>query len=94
MATPSEVKSGLDVISNTITAQRAVMTKAKANAQAAADALNALATNYADVVATINGYGTSDPFEAVSKAELAAMTTEFSALVGKAQTVAALDLNS
>lgn len=94
MATFSEVKAGLDEIANVIRDNRAVMMKVKSNAALASTALADLATTYADVVATINSYGTANAAEAAAKAELAKLTTEFNALKAKADQAAALDLNS
>ncbi len=94
MATSSEVKSGLDKIAEVLSAQRDTMKKAKVNATNASAALASLPTDFAGVIATINAYGTSNAFEALAKAELAKMTTEFTALKSKADQVAALDLDS
>lgn len=94
MATYSEVKAGLDAIASSISEQRAVMNKVKSNAAIASAELAALAATYADVVATINAYGTANAAEAAAKAELAKMVAEFTALKAKADQAAALDLNS
>jgi hypothetical protein len=94
MATSSEVKAGLDAVAGIISEQRQVMLKVKSNAQIASDSLAALASDYADVVSTIQAYGTSNAFEALAKAELAKLTAEFTALKGKSDAVAAVDLNS
>lgn len=94
MATYSEVKAGLDYIASSISEQRAVMSKVKSNAALASAELAMLATTYADVVATINTYGTTNAAEAAAKAELAKMIAEFTALKAKADQAAALDLNS
>lgn len=94
MATPSEVKVGMDAIAARLAEQRQTMLKVKSNAQSASDALAAIPTDFADVVATVQAYGTSNAFEAHAKAELAKMTTEFNALKTKADAVAAVDLNS
>jgi hypothetical protein len=89
MANPSEVKAGLDNIAQAIVGQRLVVAKAIQNAGVASASLADLPTTYADVIATINGYGTADAFEAVSKAELAKMTEEFIALKAVADQIAA-----
>ncbi len=94
MATYSEVKVGLDAVAAIISEQRAMMTKVKSNAALASSALAAVPTDYADVVATIQAYGTANAAEAAAKAELAKLTTEFNALKAKADQAAALDLNT
>jgi hypothetical protein len=94
MATYSEVKSGLDAIAGIISAQRQVMIKVKSNAGTASVALAAVQADYADVLATINGYGSTNAAEALAKADLAKLTTEFLALKGKADAIGAVDLNS
>lgn len=90
MATYSEVKAGLDAIALSISEQRAVMTKVKSNAAIASAELAALATTYADVVATINTYGTTNAAEAAAKAELGKLVAEYTALKGVADQVAAI----
>lgn len=93
MATPSEVKTGMDAISERISAARATVKKAQQNTGNAVADLNAIPTEFADVLATINGYGTEDAFEALAKAELAKMTAEFSALVTAGTAIAETDLD-
>ncbi len=94
MATASEVKAGLDDIAAVIREKRTVMAGCKAKAGVVSTDLDGLATAYADVVNTIGGYSdqTTDAFEQVSKAELAKLTTEFLALKGVSDAVAAIDL--
>jgi hypothetical protein len=92
MATASQVKVGLDAIAGVIAAQRKVMQTVKANAGGASGALAALGTDYADVIATIQGYGTADAFEALSKAEYAKLLAEFNALKTIADGVAAINV--
>lgn len=92
MSTASEVKSGLDEISNEIRDVREIMKKVKSNAVIASAALAELATTYADVVSTINAYGTTNAFEALSKAELAKMVSEYTALKALADQVSTINL--
>ena len=92
MATYSEVKHGLDAVASVISDQRAIMVKVKSNAALASSALAALPTDYADVVATINTYGTTNAAEAAAKAELAKMVAEYQALKSIADQVAAANL--
>lgn len=92
MASYSEVKAGLDDVAGIIREQKAVMLKVKSNAALASTSLADLATTYADVVATINAYGTANAAEAAAKAELAKLVTEYTALKGVADQVAAANL--
>jgi hypothetical protein len=93
MATSSQVKTGLDNISNTIVAQRALMKSLHDQAAGVGQVLDSIAATYSDVLATINAYpaNTTDAFQAVSKAELATMTTEFTALRSQVTTVTSLN---
>jgi hypothetical protein len=93
MATTSQVKSGLDAITEIIKDAHATIAKAQSNTSIAVADLNALPTDYADVLATINGYGTVDAFEALSKAELAKLTTEFMALVTAGTAIVNTDID-
>jgi len=92
MASYSEVKAGLDDVAGIIREQKAVMLKVKSNAALASAALAGLATEYADVVATIQAFGTGNAAEAAAKAELAKLVTEYTALKGIADQVAAVSL--
>lgn len=92
MATSSQVKSGLDAVTEIIKEAHATIAKAQSNTALAVADLNAIPTEYADVLATINGYGTTDAFEALSKAELAKLTTEFSALVAAGTAIIGTDI--
>ncbi|MBZ9693928.1 hypothetical protein [Mesorhizobium sp. CO1-1-9] len=94
MATTSEIEVGMAAISQRLSDQRQVMLKVKASAGTASTALAAIPNDFADVIATVTAFGTSNPYEATVKAQLAKMTTEFTALKGKADAVAAVDLNS
>lgn len=94
MATTSEIEVGMAAIAARLSDQRQVMIKIKANAGTASAALAAIPTDFADVVATMNAFGTGNAYEAAVKAQLAKMTTEFTALKAKADAVAAVDLNS
>lgn len=89
---PSQVKAGLDDAASRIREQRAVVEKAQQNAQLASDNLALIATDYAELISTVNAYGTSDAFESLSKAELAKLTTEFGSLKTGADTIVAVDL--
>ena len=80
MATTSEVKAGLDEIAASIRTNRRRFEQSKAAIVTVRDALVAIPTVYADVLDTVGLYGTADAFEALSKDELAKLTTEFIAL--------------
>lgn len=80
MATASEVKAGLDDIARSIRDSKNAYLKAKAQIQAARNQLVAIPTTFEDVIAEIDGYGTEDAFEAVTKAEKAKLAAEFVAL--------------
>lgn len=90
MASYSEVKAGLAEVATLIRDQKAVMLKAKSNAGLASAALAEVPTKYSDLITTINGYGTSNAAEALAKADLAKLTTEFQALKTLADQVAAI----
>lgn len=80
MATTSEVKAGLDEIAQRIRSSRKGFDLAKAAIIKTRDGLAAIPTQYSDVLATIDLYVGTDPFESVTKDELAKLTAEFSAL--------------
>lgn len=92
MATYSEVKTGLDEVSGIIREQRDVMKKVKSNAAGASAALASLATTYANLISTINAYGTTDASEAFAKAELAKLVAEFTALKNLSDQIAVINL--
>jgi len=89
MATTTEVKAALDNITQVIVTERQAFANAKARIGAASSNLNALATTYTDVMATINGYAPDGAFETLSKDELAKLTTEFTALKSDIDTLIA-----
>ena len=90
MATSTEVDVALDAVAQLISDQREVLKKAKSNAAIASAALAEVPTTYADVVSTIQAYGTANAHEALAKARLAKYTTEFTALKSVADAVAAI----
>jgi len=81
MATPSEVKSGLDQISTSITTAKLKLKAAVLNISRQKTDLSTIPSDHADVIATVDSYTGTDAFEDLCKAELARMTTEFQALV-------------
>lgn len=96
MATFSEMKSGLDDISGLIRDNRAVLAKAKSNGAQASEALAAIPTTFAAVIAAIDAIpaNTTNVAEQLLKADKAKLATEFMALKAKADAIAAVDLNS
>lgn len=92
MATFSQVKVALDDIAGKINSQREAMKKAKSNAAGASQALAAIQTDYADVITTINSYGTINAAEAAVKAEFAKMVEEFGTLKTVADGVAGINV--
>jgi ABC-type transporter Mla subunit MlaD len=89
MATPSEVKAGLDEVAQQIRASIQDRQTAKEQLQAAKDRLDGLGTNYADVITTIQGYTPTGAFESLAKDEFAKLTTEFQALASALDTAIA-----
>lgn len=92
MATPSQVKVSLDAVAAAIVKGRARLAEAKATATEVSTTLDGLATTYADVVATVEGYAPADAFEENAKAELAKLVAEFVALKQAADAIAATSL--
>ncbi|MBK9284997.1 MAG: hypothetical protein IPM51_11880 [Sphingobacteriaceae bacterium] len=80
MATTSQVKAGLDDIATEIRQIRFEAGRCKITIGNVSAALANLATKYSDVVATIQTFGTTNAFEALSKAELTKLITEYQAL--------------
>lgn len=96
MATYSEMKTGLDEISGLIRDNRAVLVKAKSNGSQASEALAAIPTNFAAVIASIDAIpaNTTNAAEMLLKAERTKLAAEFTALKAKADAIAAVDLAS
>lgn len=86
MATTSEVKAGLDDVAAEIRAERQALKTASARVSASVSNLNALATKYAALVSTVNGYTPTGAFETAAKDELTKLASEFTSLKTKATT--------
>lgn len=84
MATSSQVKAGLDDIATIIRTERQAILKCVARIIAAKNALNNLPTQYADVIATIDGYTPTGAFESLAKSEKDTLAAEFVSLRTKA----------
>lgn len=80
MATSSEVKAGLDDIAKIIREQRGKVLGMKSEAGVVSGVLGGLPTTYADLIATVQAYGTSNAFEANAKAEMAKLASEYTDL--------------
>ena len=80
MATTSEVKAGLDAIARTIATAQAGLDTGKARILTARDALTAIPTDFADLIATIDAFTPTGAFEVLAKDEKAKLQTEFLAL--------------
>ena len=83
MATVTEVKRGLDDITQIIVTERRSIATAKSRIVTASDVLGALPTQFSDVISEINGYTPTGPFEEQAQDERAKIATEFTALKGE-----------
>ena len=84
MATPSEVKAGLDDAAQEIRTARQALKQAKARISSAKANLSNIPTKHAELINTINGYTGANEFETQAQADLSALTSEFGALETKA----------
>jgi len=89
MATPSEVKAGLDDIATIIRAQRIVVAGLISGGASASNELGNLPGQFADVIATIQAYIPDNEFESGSQSELTELTAEFLLLKDNADSIAA-----
>lgn len=80
MATVSEVKAGLDAISELISGSRQAREQSKARLLAARNQLAAIPSQYADVISTIDGYTPNGAFETLTKDEKTKLASEFTNL--------------
>lgn len=80
MATTTEVIKALDDITDLIVTERKSIVSSVNRMTTAQTKLEAIPTQYADVITTINAYGTTDAFEAETKARLAKMAAEYTIL--------------
>lgn len=92
MATISQVEAGLDSIAERINSARATMSKVQSNALGASEALAAITTDFADVIATVQAYGTSNAYDAATKAKFTKMVTEYNDLKTIADQVAGISV--
>lgn len=86
MATPSEVKDGMNGIAQLIAGARQQRDRAKAQLLTARNQLANIPTQFADVIATINGYAPTGAFETLAKDERAKLATEFTSLKNALET--------
>jgi hypothetical protein len=80
MSTTSEVKAALDGIAEVISGSITARARAKAQLLTARNQLANLPTQFADELATINGYTPTGAFETLAQDEKARLQTEFNAL--------------
>lgn len=80
MATTSEVKSGLQSISDIIAGANSGFTQAITKILALRNQLNDIPTQYSDVISTVDGYTPTGAFETLAKDEKTKLQTEFVAL--------------
>jgi len=78
----STVKAGLDDIAEAIRVESQAIINSNQRILDAKSNLETLPAVHADTINEVNGYVGADPFEALSKDELAKLTTEFLALIG------------
>jgi uncharacterized protein involved in exopolysaccharide biosynthesis len=83
MATYTEVKRSLDDIAQIINTERQSFASAKARIQTGSANLNAITTQYADVITTIDAYTGTDAAETLAQAEKAKLAAEFTELKGE-----------
>jgi len=89
MATASQVKTGLDEISKMIRASEIRIKNAKSMLAEESAVLASIPTRYADVIATINGYVPTGPFEVLAQDEKAKLQVEFLAVRARIDTLTA-----
>lgn len=92
MTTSSKVRSDLDAIGQAIVKSRARLAECQRTAKEVSAALSVLPQTYSGAVTAVGKYGSTDAFEAVSKAELAKLTSELNALKADADAIAAINL--
>ncbi len=90
MAEVTEVKVALDNIAKSIVKHRNTLDGCVTQAQAVSATLAGIPAEYADEIATINGYPSLGPFEGLAKDELSKLTDEFLALKAVADALSAL----
>lgn len=78
--TASQVKTGLDEVAGIIAAARQEFSSCQSRIAAHLAKLQNIPSNYGELITTTSSYGTSDAFEALSKAEVAKLQAEYVAL--------------
>ncbi|MCR4341692.1 MAG: hypothetical protein NUW01_17590, partial [Gemmatimonadaceae bacterium] len=84
------IEVSLAAVSALIAEQRAVIVSGKAKATAASVALAEIPTKFADVIATVQAFGTGNAYEANVKAKFAKLATEYAALKTSADNIVAV----
>ena len=83
--TTSQVKSGLDALGQNISGNQGRAGDIKAQLSDLIAKLDAIPADSASLIAVINGYTPTGPFEELAQDELAKLTTEFTALKSAVQ---------
>ncbi len=86
MSTTSEVKAGLDSIAGQIAGAQRLEAQAINGLLTARNQLAGIPTQYAEVLATIDGFTPTGPFEEMTKDEKGLLATEFLALKAALET--------
>jgi hypothetical protein len=86
MATYTEVKAGLDSIATLITSSGKMRDNAQAQLLSARNQLANITTQFADVIATIDGYAPTGAAETFAQAEKAKLQADFTALKSALET--------
>ena len=86
MATISEVKAGLDSIAGMIAGSTKARVQAKNNLLSARNQLAAIPSQFAAVIAEIDGYTPTGAFETLAQDEKAKLASEFTALKSALET--------
>ena len=92
MATTSEIDVGMNAIAQRLYDQRQIMVKVKANATTASGNLAAIPNDFAAIISAVQGFGTSDAYEAAIKAKLDNLTAEYNGLKTVADAIAAANI--
>lgn len=75
--TASQVKTELDEVAGIIASARKTFSGCRSQIAAQLAKLQNIPTKYTDLITTTSNYGTSDAFEALSKAEVAKLQAEY-----------------
>ena len=85
----ASVKTFLDDVATRIAKAEALLADAQSKATDAKVQLEEIATEYADEIAEVNGYTPTGSFETLAKDEAGKLTTEYNAVISRANTIIA-----